>query len=55
MDAARIGGELHASASGHYQFKVVACNNDGIWNNIGDTLSVTFEPYFWQTIWFRSQ
>ena len=38
---------------GHYQFKVVACNNDGIWNNIGDTLAITFEPYFWQTIWFR--
>jgi signal transduction histidine kinase len=38
---------------GHYQFKVIACNNDGIWNKIGDTLAVTFEPYFWQTLWFK--
>lgn len=38
---------------GHYRFKVIACNNDGIWNKIGDTLPVTFEPYFWETIWFK--
>ena len=38
---------------GHYRFKVIACNNDGIWNNVGDTLPVVFEPYFWQTILFR--
>ena len=38
---------------GHYQFKVIACNNDGIWNKIGDTLPVTFEPYFWETLWFK--
>jgi ligand-binding sensor domain-containing protein/signal transduction histidine kinase len=38
---------------GHYRFKVIACNNDGIWNKIGDTLPVTFEPYFWQTLWFK--
>ena len=38
---------------GHYRFKVIACNNDGVWNKIGDTLPVTFEPYFWETIWFK--
>jgi signal transduction histidine kinase len=38
---------------GHYRFKVIACNNDGIWNKIGDTLPVTFEPYFWETLWFN--
>jgi signal transduction histidine kinase len=38
---------------GHYQFKVIACNNDGVWNDTGDSLRVMFEPYFWQTIWFR--
>lgn len=38
---------------GHYRFKVIACNNDGIWNKIGDTLPVTFEPYFWETLWFE--
>jgi signal transduction histidine kinase/streptogramin lyase len=38
---------------GHYRFKVIACNNDGIWNKTGDSLSVTFAPYFWQTLWFK--
>jgi ligand-binding sensor domain-containing protein/signal transduction histidine kinase len=38
---------------GHYRFKVIACNNDGIWNKIGDTLPVTFEPFFWETLWFQ--
>jgi signal transduction histidine kinase/ligand-binding sensor domain-containing protein len=39
---------------GHYRFMVIACNNDGIWNKTGSTLSVTIEPYFWETLWFKS-
>ena len=38
---------------GRYRFKVIACNNDGIWNKVGDTLTVTFEPFFWETLWFK--
>ena len=38
---------------GHYRFKVIACNNDGIWNRSGDAISVIFEPYFWETLWFK--
>lgn len=38
---------------GRYRFKVTACNNDGIWNKLGDTLPVVFEPYVWQTVWFK--
>jgi ligand-binding sensor domain-containing protein/signal transduction histidine kinase len=38
---------------GKYRFKVTACNNDGIWNKVGVTLPVVFEPYIWQTLWFR--
>jgi len=38
---------------GSYQFKVIACNNDGIWNKTGNSLSVIFAPYFWQTLWFK--
>jgi signal transduction histidine kinase/ligand-binding sensor domain-containing protein len=38
---------------GTYRFKVIACNNDGIWNKAGDSLTVTFEPYVWETLWFK--
>jgi len=39
---------------GHYRFHVIACNNDGVWNNTGDTLAITVLPYFWQTKWFMA-
>jgi signal transduction histidine kinase/ligand-binding sensor domain-containing protein len=38
---------------GDYTFHVVACNNDGVWNETGATLSFTLLPHFWQTWWFR--
>jgi signal transduction histidine kinase len=38
---------------GTYRFSVTACNNDGIWNKLGDTLEVTFEPFFWETLGFK--
>ena len=38
---------------GGYRFQVVACNNDGIWNETGAALAITVEPYLWQTAWFR--
>jgi signal transduction histidine kinase/ligand-binding sensor domain-containing protein len=38
---------------GEYTFHVLACNNDGVWNNDGATLSFAVLPYFWQTVWFR--
>lgn len=37
---------------GHYQFHVIACNNDGVWNETGDSLAIILMPYFWQTTWF---
>jgi len=37
---------------GSYQFQVMACNSDGIWNTSGATLAFTVQPYFWQTWWF---
>jgi ligand-binding sensor domain-containing protein/signal transduction histidine kinase len=40
--------------SGAYRFQVIACNNDGVWNETGATLALTFRPYFWQTKWFLS-
>ena len=38
---------------GNYEFRVVACNNDGVWNTTGDALSFFIPPAFYQTIWFK--
>jgi signal transduction histidine kinase/ligand-binding sensor domain-containing protein len=38
---------------GDYRFRVLACNNDGVWNEQGATLAFAVEPAFWQTWWFR--
>ena len=37
---------------GNYRFNVVACNNDGVWNETGATLDFTLLPAFHQTHWF---
>lgn len=39
---------------GDYEFQVIACNNDGVWNNAGASLQLTVLPFFWQTAWFRA-
>ncbi|MGA7159150.1 MAG: triple tyrosine motif-containing protein [Acidobacteriaceae bacterium] len=38
----------------HYQFQVIACNNDGVWNNVGATLDFSVSPSWYQTLWFRA-
>lgn len=38
---------------GRYVFRVIASNNDGIWNTTGRSLTLVVRPYFWQTLWFR--
>ena len=40
-------------APGSYRFKVIACNNDGVWNETGAELVFTILPTFYQTWWFR--
>jgi signal transduction histidine kinase len=37
-----------------YRFRVIACNNDGVWNETGATLDFSVLPAWYQTIWFRS-
>jgi len=37
---------------GSYQFKVIACNNDGGWNLTGATVDFRLKPLFYQTTWF---
>jgi signal transduction histidine kinase len=38
---------------GNYRFRVIACNNDGVWNEEGATLDFSVAPAWYQTIWFR--
>jgi ligand-binding sensor domain-containing protein len=38
---------------GNYRFRVLACNNDGVWNESGATLSFFIVPAFYQTSWFH--
>jgi signal transduction histidine kinase len=38
---------------GKYHFRVIACNNDGIWNEEGATLDFSVAPAWYQTNWFR--
>ncbi len=39
---------------GNYQFHVIACNNDGVWNEAGAALNFRIMPEFYQTLWFRA-
>jgi signal transduction histidine kinase/ligand-binding sensor domain-containing protein len=36
-----------------YTFKVVAANNDGVWNDTGASITFRIPPTFVQTIWFK--
>jgi len=37
---------------GHYTFRVIAANNDGVWNTKGASVGFTILPAFYQTRWF---
>ncbi len=36
----------------HYRFRVIACNNSGVWNKEGATLDFAIAPAYYQTNWF---
>lgn len=38
---------------GSYTFRVIAANHDGVWNEVGSSLSFIIEPRYYQTTWFR--
>ncbi len=38
---------------GHYTFHVTACNNSGLWNNVGATMSLEVPATFQQTLSFK--
>lgn len=37
---------------GKYRFRVIAANNDGIWNTSGDGIAIDLRPHFYQTLFF---
>jgi ligand-binding sensor domain-containing protein len=38
--------------AGDYRFRVVASNDDGIWNEAGASFEFYLKPHFYQTYWF---
>jgi len=36
-----------------YRFRVMACNNSGVWNEEGASLDFSIAPAYYQTWWFR--
>ena len=39
---------------GNYRFRVIACNNSGVWNEEGAALDFRIVPAYYQTNWFRA-
>ncbi|MFM1767589.1 MAG: hypothetical protein RJA22_118 [Verrucomicrobiota bacterium] len=52
-----VGPQRHATyprlPAGEHEFRVQACNNEGVWNETGATLRFAVTPFFWETWWFR--
>ncbi len=52
-EAGNRGEAVYTNLSpGTYRFRVLASNNDGVWNTEGAAITVVVIPPFWQTTWF---
>ena len=49
----RRSAEYPRLPAGNYTFRVIACNNEGVWDKTGAVLNLVVAPFFWQTLWFR--
>ncbi|MBV9771724.1 MAG: hypothetical protein JOZ32_19290 [Bryobacterales bacterium] len=38
----------------NYRFRVIACNNNGVWNEAGAALDFSVAPMYYQTLWFEA-
>jgi len=47
----RVARYTHLPA-GRYRFRVIASNNDGVWNETGAALDFNVIPPWWRTTWF---
>jgi ligand-binding sensor domain-containing protein/signal transduction histidine kinase len=55
-DWVEAGGERIARYNvppGNYHFRVIACNSNGLWNEIGAGIILDVPPNLWQSFWFR--
>lgn len=39
--------------AGSYRFRVIACNDDGVWNEVGASVVFSVIAPFWKTLWFQ--
>jgi signal transduction histidine kinase/ligand-binding sensor domain-containing protein len=39
---------------GHYRFRVLACNNDGVWTSTPAVWRFVIRPAYYQTLWFKA-
>lgn len=51
--ANRRGAVYAALRPGRYSMHLKACNNDGVWNETGTSLSFVVQPAWWQSRWFQ--
>ena len=49
----RRSAQYNLLPAGTYEFHVIACNSDGIWNEKGATLKLRILPHFYETWWFQ--
>ncbi|MGD8439611.1 MAG: SpoIIE family protein phosphatase, partial [Holophagae bacterium] len=53
VDATRRFATFTDLRPGQYVFSVRGANSDGVWNPEPTSLTITVEPPFWETWWFR--
>lgn len=51
---AKRSAEYTNLSPGPYTFRVIACNNDGVWNERGAASSFRVRPFVYQTTWFQA-
>jgi signal transduction histidine kinase/ligand-binding sensor domain-containing protein len=50
----RRSAQYNVLPPGDYQFRVIACNSDGVWNEAGAELKIKILPHFYETWWFQT-
>ena len=48
----RREAQYNFSHPGDYTLRVIACNNDGVWNEEGAALAMRVQPFYYETWWF---